>query len=81
MCQENLLTAVPRETEFIHDLFLLGLRYAFPVVIGSLAVRVTLKLLESALVVEPLVGQELATVHTAHRDDHLAMVVGLMGPV
>jgi hypothetical protein len=33
------------------------------------------------LVMEPLVGQELAAVHTAHWDDHLAMVVGLVRAV
>lgn len=80
MGQQHLLTTVACETEFIHGLFLLRLLCGpgRAIVVGALAVGITLELLETALIVEPLVGEEIAAVHTAHRDDHLDMAVGLV---
>jgi hypothetical protein len=74
MRQEHLAAAVAGQLELILDncgLFRIGDRGT--VKVGALAVCIALELLEPALVVEPLVGQELATIHTANRDDHLAV--------
>ncbi len=77
MGQEHLLATVAGEADLIHDFLLLGLGDSRTVVVCPLPVCIPLLLLESALVVIPLVGQELAAVHATHRDNHLDMVVGL----
>jgi hypothetical protein len=79
MGQEHLLAAVAGETDLIHDLLLLRCSHCSTIVVRPLAVGIALLLLELALVVVPLVGQEIAAVHTTHRDNHLDMVVGLVG--
>jgi hypothetical protein len=76
MCQKHLATAITGESEFLHDIGLLCLRDGGTVKVGALAVFVTLELLETALVVQPLVGQHLATIHTAHGDNHRITVAG-----
>lgn len=78
--QKYFLTAIAGEAEFIHDLFLLRLLNGTlcAVIVRPLAVGITLKFLEATLIVEPLIGKELAAIHTPHRDDHLDMAVGLV---
>lgn len=72
MGQQHLLATVAGQAELLHNLIFLCVRHAAAVKVGALAVGISLQLLETTLVVEPLVGQELAAVHTTHRDDHLA---------
>jgi hypothetical protein len=62
--------AVASQTEFAHDISLLGLRNRRTVKVGTLSVGVALEFLEAALVVEPLIGEALSAVHTTHRNDH-----------
>lgn len=74
MRQEYLAATVTGQLELVFNdcgLFRIGDRGAIEV--GALAVCIALELLEPALVVEPLVGQELATIHATNRDDHLAV--------
>lgn len=70
MGQQNLPAAVAGQAELLHDLGLLRLRNGRAVEVGALAVGVTLELLETALIMEPLIGEALSAVHTAHWDDH-----------
>lgn len=70
MRQQSLLTAVPSETELLHHLILFRVGHRGAVKVGALAVGIALELLEAALVVEPLVGQELSAIHTTHRNNH-----------
>ena len=75
MCQQGLLAAVARETEFLHHFILFGDRHGGSVEVGPLAVGIALELLEAALVVQPLVRQELAAVHAPDRNDHEIVVL------
>lgn len=70
MGQQNLPAAVAGQAEFLHNLGLLRLRNGRPVEVGALAVGITLELLEPALIEQPLIGEALSAVHTAHRNDH-----------
>ena len=51
MREEHLAAAVSGETDLLHDLSLLGLRYGCTVKVGALTVSIALQLLESLLVV------------------------------
>ena len=73
MGKQNFLAAVAGQAELLHDLGLLGFGYTAAVEVGALTVGVALELLEATLIIGPLIGQELAAVHTTHRDDHLAI--------
>jgi hypothetical protein len=79
MCQKHLATAITGESEFLHDVGLLCLRDGGTIKVGALAVFVALELLEAALVVHPLVGQHLSTIHTAHGDNHRIILAGDFG--
>ena len=46
------------------------LGYDRAVKVGALAVIGALELLESAIVFEPLVGEEISAIHAAHRNYH-----------
>lgn len=73
MGQEYLATAVTGESEFLHNLGLLGLGHGSAIEVRALSVGVTLFLLKAALVVEPLIGEQFATVHTADGNDHTTL--------
>jgi len=77
MSQQHLAAAVTGEAELLHHNSFLSVGHRRTVKVGPLAVGITLELLEAALVVEPLIGQQLPAIHAAHRDDHLDMAVGL----
>ena len=65
--QKHLATAVSGETELGHNCGLGCLRQlATTVEIRAFSIT----LLELGLIPEPLIGKELATVHTAHGNDH-----------
>ena len=76
MRQQAFPAARPGEAEFFHNdrLFRFGNHRA--VKVGALAVLITLKFLETALVVEPLVSQEFATIHATDRNDHRTTLSG-----
>ena len=73
MSQEHLAAAVTSESELLHNFGLLGLGYGGAIEVCALAVGVALLLLEAALVVQPLIGEQFATVHTAHGNDHTTL--------
>jgi len=70
MRQQAFPAARPGEAQFLHNdrLFRLGNHRA--VKVGALAVLIALKFLEAALVIEPFISQELATIHATDRNDH-----------
>jgi hypothetical protein len=70
MSEKHLAAAVSGETDLLHDLGFLGLRYCCAVKVGTLAVCIALRLLQTLLVVQPLVGQELTAIHTTDWNDH-----------
>jgi len=70
MGQKHLAAAVSGESDLLHNLGLLSLGNRRAVEVGALSVAVALELLEALLVVEPLVCQELAAVHTTDGNDH-----------
>lgn len=70
MSQQNFAAAITCETDFLHDLGLLGLGNRRAVKVGSFPVGIALELLKALLIMEPLIGQEFATVHTPDRNDH-----------
>lgn len=78
MSQQHLLAAVAGQAEFAHDLCLFRLGHRRTVKVGALAVGIALELLETALVVEPLIGKTLSAVHTTHRDNHGTYLVALV---
>ena len=77
MRQQGLLTTVAGETELLHHLVLFCVGHGGAVKVGALAVGITLELLEAALVVEPLVSQELSAIHTTDRNNHRTLPWGL----
>ncbi len=68
--QKHLLTAIACEAELLHDLRLLGLGHTGPIKVRPRPIGVSLKFLETLLVIQPLVGQQLPTIHATYRDDH-----------
>jgi hypothetical protein len=75
MCQKHFTTAIACKTNLFHDVGLLGLGDRRAVEVGTLAISVTLKFLETSLIIEPLISEALATVHTPDRNNHLTTLV------
>ncbi len=73
MSQEHLATAVTSESELLHNFGLLGLGDGGTVEVRALAIGIALLLLEATLVMEPLIGEQFATVHTADGNDHTTL--------
>jgi len=65
--QKYLATAVSGQTELGHYFGLLGLWCEFATIVIC---AFSFCLLELGLIPEPLVGEEFATVHTTHGNDH-----------
>ena len=59
--------------EFIEDLALRSIGDIAAVEIGALSEAVALELLQTALVVLPFVGNQLAARYTSHRNNHLLL--------
>lgn len=74
MAQEDLTAAVAGQLELIKNLLLSSLGYLGTVKVGALSVGVTLELTELLLIMEPLIGEHLTTVHTAHGNDHPSLL-------
>jgi hypothetical protein len=70
MSQEDLAAAVSGESKFLHDFTLFGLRHHRTVKVGALSVGITLEFLETLLVMEPFVAEELAAIHATDRNNH-----------
>jgi len=68
--QQNFAAAITCEADFFHNLSLLGLGDRRAVKVGSLSIGIALEFLKALLIMEPLVGQKFATVHTPDRNDH-----------
>ena len=77
MGQKDLATAVTGETEFFHDFGFFSLGDDSAVKVGTLAIGIALKFLETLLVMEPFVGEHFTTVHTAYGNNHLIEGRGL----
>ena len=70
MGQQNLLAAIAGQPQLLHHLSLLRLRHTSPIKVGPFPIGVPLKFLETLLVVQPLIRQQLPTIHATYRDDH-----------
>ena len=70
MCQKRLLTTIALEAQLFHNLILFGFGDSSSVKVSALSVGIPLEFPEATLVVEPLVGKEIAARHTADWNDH-----------
>lgn len=77
MGQQDLATAIAGESEFFHDFGFFGLGDGSAVKVGTFAIGIALKFLETLLVMEPFVGEHFTTVHTAYGNNHLDKGRGL----
>ena len=68
--QHHFPATVSGEAEFLHNLGLLSLGYLGAVKVGPLAVGIALEFLETLLIPEPLVCQELAACKASDGNDH-----------
>jgi hypothetical protein len=72
--QEYLATAIACKSELLHNIGLLRLGYRGSVKVCTLTVSVALFLLETTLVVQPLISEQFAAIHTAYGNDHTTLV-------
>ena len=72
VCQKHFFAAISGEPELLHNLGLLRLGNHGTVEVCALSIAVALELLETALIMEPLVRQKFAAIHTSDRNNHNA---------
>ncbi len=70
MSEHHFTTAITSTLEFIQNLRFCRVRDTCTVKVGALSICIPLLFLQSSLIVEPLVGQHFATIHTSYGNDH-----------
>lgn len=71
MAQKALFAAVSLDAELLHHDGLFGLWHAGAIKVRPFSIGISLERLEFPLIGQPLVGEQLTTVHATDRNNHL----------